>query len=121
MRTEGSDGGSGTSPTHTIHGDWTTRAERLVVTAHPSHGGASIASVSRQVADLERAVAFYTALGFERDTGDTPEWEADEILGRLHDTQRARWRTATMRVPSAVSGRPFPLVLREYADVERRD
>ena len=42
-----------------------------------------IAYVGRMVADLDKSVAFYQALGFTRDRTTDPAWRSDASLDRL--------------------------------------
>jgi catechol 2,3-dioxygenase-like lactoylglutathione lyase family enzyme len=78
-------------------------------------------SVGRQVADLDRSVRFYQAAGFELELVDDASWTSADERGRLFATGAATCRSARLRIPSAVSGQPFALVLREFGGIERND
>jgi catechol 2,3-dioxygenase-like lactoylglutathione lyase family enzyme len=79
-----------------------------------------IESVARHVADLSAAAAFYETLGFVPEQDSAPAW-AKEPSARLRDTTGLECRELTLTLPSAVSDRQFPLHLREYRGIERRD
>lgn len=78
----------------------------------------ALESVSRHVADLDAAAAFYTALGFV--AGAASDWGADDTHRRLWDAEGLEWRSLTLTMPSAVSDRDFPLHLREFRPASPR-
>lgn len=81
-----------------------------------------LAYVGRMVGNLDRSVAFYTALGFTPVTeGVNSAWRADPVMNRIHGTQNVESRMAKFTIESAVSGKPFTLYLREYRGIPRRD
>lgn len=81
---------------------------------------ARIALVGRMVADLDKSVPFYEALGFTRDPGVDSSWHRDEPLNRLLGIKSATSRTARLTVNSNVSGKPFTLYLHELRGIQRK-
>jgi catechol 2,3-dioxygenase-like lactoylglutathione lyase family enzyme len=78
-------------------------------------------SVGRQVADLDRSIRFYQGAGFELERVDDVTWTSADERGALFATGAATCRAARLRIPSAGSGQPFTLVLREFAGIDRND
>src|SRR5579883_3238258 len=67
-----------------------------------------LAFAGRMVSDLDRSVAFYEALGFERDPAANPAWRRDEVVERIYGIPGARGvttRMAKMYVPEPSGGR----------------
>lgn len=81
----------------------------------------AIESLSRHVADLAQARSFYETLGFTAEQDGMPPWVADPAAAKLHDAAGVECRRLTMTMPTAVSDRDFPMHLREYRGVDRRD
>jgi|GEM_PF-800238 len=82
-----------------------------------------LAFAGRMVSDLDRSVAFYEALGFERDPAANPAWRRDEVVERIYGIPGARGvttRMAKMYVPEPSGGR-FVIYLRELKGLPRRD
>jgi catechol 2,3-dioxygenase-like lactoylglutathione lyase family enzyme len=73
----------------------------------------ALESVSRHVKDLAAATAFYRALGFAP-VGDAADWHDGADRRRLWGLDRAECREQRLQISSAVSGRPFPLHLRQF-------
>jgi catechol 2,3-dioxygenase-like lactoylglutathione lyase family enzyme len=80
-----------------------------------------IESVGRQVADLDRAVEFYEAVGFAVAQDETAGWSATDPQTRLYRTGAARCRTARMTIASASTAAEFAVVLREFGGIDRGD
>jgi catechol 2,3-dioxygenase-like lactoylglutathione lyase family enzyme len=74
----------------------------------------------RQVADLDKSVQFYEALGFQLSDKPT-EWKVDKVLNELGGTKGAMSRTAILTIQSSVSTKPFMLVLHEYKGIDRKN
>ena len=86
----------------------------------PESGKAvALAFVSLQVSDLQKSIDYYQSLGFAMIGNSNPPWIKDEALNRLYNTPGASLRTAVLKIPSTVSGKPFMLYLREFKDIER--
>ena len=79
-----------------------------------------IAFDGHQVSNLDQSIKFYQALDFHL-SGEPTEWKVDEVLNKLGGTKGAQSRTAIMIAQSSVSDKPFPLILREYRGIERKD
>jgi hypothetical protein len=58
--------------------------------------------VGRMVADLDRSVAFYKALGFSQDPAANSDWRKDEVVEHLYDVKDVQTRMAKMYVNSNV-------------------
>jgi catechol 2,3-dioxygenase-like lactoylglutathione lyase family enzyme len=78
-----------------------------------------IAFVGRMVADLDKSVPFYEAIGLTRDPSVDSSWRRDEALNRLFGIKGAQFRTARMTVDSNVSGKPFAVYLHELRGIKR--
>jgi catechol 2,3-dioxygenase-like lactoylglutathione lyase family enzyme len=83
-------------------------------------GSARIALVGRMVADLDKSLPFYEALGFTRDPKVDTSWHKDERLNRLLGIHNASSRTARLTINSNVSGKPFTLYLHELRGIQRK-
>jgi catechol 2,3-dioxygenase-like lactoylglutathione lyase family enzyme len=81
---------------------------------------ARIALVGRMIADLDKSVPFYEALGFTRDPSVDSSWHQDEQLNQLFGIKSATSRTARLTVNSNVSGNPFTLYLHELRGIQRK-
>ncbi len=81
---------------------------------------ARIAFVGRMIADLDRSVAFYEALGFTRDPSVDSSWRRDDRLNRLLGVRNVTTRTARLIVNSNISGKPFTVYLHELRGIERK-
>jgi catechol 2,3-dioxygenase-like lactoylglutathione lyase family enzyme len=97
----------------------------------PAYAGAAneagrvvgLAFAGRNVADLGRSVAFYEALGFERDPAAQSVWRHDEVVERIYGIEGAHGvttRMAKMYVKEPTGGR-FVHYLRELKGIHRRD
>ena len=80
-----------------------------------------IAFVGRMVANLDRSVAFYKAIGFSQDPAAAPAWRRDEVIEHLYGVRRMRTRMAKMFVNNEASGQRFVVYLRELEGLERRN
>jgi catechol 2,3-dioxygenase-like lactoylglutathione lyase family enzyme len=80
-----------------------------------------LAAVGRMVANLDRSVAFYKALGFHQDLTADPEWRKDEVIDQLYGVHGVQMRMAKLFVVNAASGQPFALYLREWKGIKRRN
>jgi catechol 2,3-dioxygenase-like lactoylglutathione lyase family enzyme len=74
-----------------------------------------------QVSSLERSIEYYRTLGFTVSGDTNPPWIEDEAANNLYKTPGAKFRTATLKMNSTVSGQPFTLYLREYKGIDRGD
>jgi catechol 2,3-dioxygenase-like lactoylglutathione lyase family enzyme len=72
-----------------------------------------------QAANLDATVKFYETLGYP--VASRTDWKVDKVANELGGTKGAESRTAIINVPSSVSDKPFPLILREYRGIERKD
>ena len=72
-----------------------------------------------QVANLDTTVKFYETLGYP--VASRTDWKVDKIANELGGTKGAQSRTAIINMPSSVSDKPFPLILREYRGIPRQD
>jgi catechol 2,3-dioxygenase-like lactoylglutathione lyase family enzyme len=79
-----------------------------------------IAFDGHQVSNLEQSIKFYEALDFHL-SGKPTDWKVDKAVNDLGGTKGAESRTAIMMVQSSVSDKPFPLILREYRGIDRKD
>ncbi|HXW61560.1 MAG TPA: VOC family protein [Candidatus Acidoferrales bacterium] len=79
-----------------------------------------IAFDGHQVSNLEQSIKFYEALDFHL-SGKPTDWKVDKMVNELGGTKGAESRTAVLLVQSSVSDKPFPLILREYRGVDRKD
>ena len=78
-----------------------------------------IAYVGRMVADLDKSVPFYEAIGLTRDSSVDSSWRRDEALNHLFGLKDARFRTAKLTVNSNISGKPFAIYLHEVQGIKR--
>ena len=72
-----------------------------------------------QTANLDATVKFYETLGYP--VASRTDWKVDKVANELGGTKGAESRTAIINMPSSVSDKPFPLILREYRGIERKD
>jgi catechol 2,3-dioxygenase-like lactoylglutathione lyase family enzyme len=79
-----------------------------------------IAFVGRLVADLDKSVPFYKALGFTQDPAADPAWRKDEFTERLYGLKGMETRMAKMIMKSSSSGKPFAVYLREIKGIPRK-
>jgi catechol 2,3-dioxygenase-like lactoylglutathione lyase family enzyme len=80
-----------------------------------------LAFTGRLVANLDQSVAFYTALGFERDPAAPSDWRADEVIKQLYGAPGIETRMAKMSINSNVSGGRFVVYLREIRGIARNN
>jgi catechol 2,3-dioxygenase-like lactoylglutathione lyase family enzyme len=99
----------------------TAHAERHEAAATtPTDGKVlGIAFVGRMVADLDKSVPFYEAIGLIRDPSVDSSWQRDEALNHLFGIKGARSRTAKLTVNSNISGKPFAIYLHEIKGIKR--
>jgi len=86
----------------------------------PAASPARIALVGRMIADLDKSLPFYEALGFKRDESVDISWHQDDALNRLLGIKSTTSRTARLTVDSNVSGKPFTLYLHELRGITRK-
>jgi catechol 2,3-dioxygenase-like lactoylglutathione lyase family enzyme len=79
-----------------------------------------IAFVGRMVADLDKSVAFYKALGFTQDPQASSEWRKDEVTAQMYGLKGAETRMAKMAINSNISGKTFVVYLREFRGIQRK-
>jgi catechol 2,3-dioxygenase-like lactoylglutathione lyase family enzyme len=72
-----------------------------------------------QTANLDTTVKFYETLGYP--VASRTDWKVDKVANELGGTKGAESRAAIINIPSSVSDKPFPLILREYRGIERKD
>jgi catechol 2,3-dioxygenase-like lactoylglutathione lyase family enzyme len=72
-----------------------------------------------QAANLDATVKFYETLGYP--VASRTDWKVDKVANELGGTKGAESRTAIINIPSSVSDKPFPLILREYRGIPRKD
>jgi catechol 2,3-dioxygenase-like lactoylglutathione lyase family enzyme len=80
-----------------------------------------IAFVGRMVADLDKSVAFYKAIGFSQDPAANPAWRKDEVVEHLYGVKGVETRMAKMFINSESSGQRFVVYLRELRDIKRKN
>jgi len=80
-----------------------------------------LAFVGRTVADLDRSIAFYKALGFRQDPGVGTAWRKDEAVAHLYGVGRIETRVAKMLITNEASGQQFTVHLREIRGTKRRN
>jgi catechol 2,3-dioxygenase-like lactoylglutathione lyase family enzyme len=80
-----------------------------------------VAFVGRMIADLDKSVAFYKAIGFVPVEGVNAAWRNDEVFNRIHGTKGVESRMAKFTINSNISGKPFTLYLREFRGLKRRN
>src|SRR3569833_373092 len=82
-----------------------------------------IAFIGRSVADLDRSVAFYKALGFTQDMQANPGWRKDEITEQIYGIKGVKGgetRMAKMPINSNQSGQVSNVYLREFRGLKRK-
>ncbi len=72
-----------------------------------------------QAANLDNTVKFYETLGYP--VASRTGWKVDKVVNALGGTKGAESRTAIINIPSSVADKPFPLILREYKGIDRKD
>src|SRR6185436_20940998 len=72
----------------------------------------------RMVADLDKSVAFYKALGFRQDPAANSAWRRDELTQHVYG-KGAESRMAKMFVNNEATGERFVVYLRELRGVKR--
>ena len=75
----------------------------------------------RLVANLDESVAFYEALGFERDPAANSDWRRDEVIEQLYGISGVETRMAKMFITSNVSDGDFVVYLRELRGLPRKN
>lgn len=70
-------------------------------------------------ANLDNTVKFYVTMGYP--VASRTDWAVDKDANALGGTKGAESRSAVINIPSSVSDKPFPLILREYRGIERKD
>ncbi len=80
-----------------------------------------LAFVGRMVADLDKSVAFYKAIGFSQDPAVNAAWRKDEVVAHLYGLDGIETRMAKMSIINAASGRRFVVYLRELKGLTRRN
>jgi catechol 2,3-dioxygenase-like lactoylglutathione lyase family enzyme len=83
--------------------------------------GARLGFVGRMVADLDKSVAFYKAIGFSQDPLANPGWRKDEVSEHLYGVKGFQTRMAKMYVVDSDSGQHFVVYLRELKGLKRAD
>jgi catechol 2,3-dioxygenase-like lactoylglutathione lyase family enzyme len=78
-----------------------------------------IAFVGRMVADLDRSIAFYKAIGFSEDPASGTTWRPDQPTDNLYGVDRVQTRTARMFIINEASGQPFSVQLRQVKGIKR--
>jgi len=73
-----------------------------------------------QVSNLDQSIKYYEALDFHL-SGKPTDWQVDKVANALGGTKGAESRTAIIMMQSSVSDKPFPLILREYRGIDRKD
>ena len=90
-------------------------------TSAPQGKVVGVEFVGRMVADLEKSVAFYKAIGFVPVEGVNSAWRNDEVFNRIHGTSGVESRMAKFTLNSSISGKPFTLYLRDFRGIKRRN
>lgn len=80
-----------------------------------------LAFYGRSVGDLDKAVAYYKAIGFVPAEGVNSSWRNDAVMNRIHGVKDIESRMAKFTMNSSVSGKPFTLYLREYRGIARQN
>ncbi len=80
-----------------------------------------LAFVGRMVADLDRSVAFYKAIGFSQDTAANTAWRKDRDVAHLYGVDGIETRMARMFIINDASGQRFVVYLRELKGIKRRN
>jgi len=94
-------------------------APALSEAAAPEGRIVGLAFVGRMVADLDRSVAFYKAVGFSQDPAADPAWRKDEVVEHLYHVKGIQTRMAKMYVVNSASGQHFAVYLRELKGIPR--
>ena len=81
----------------------------------------SLAFTGRLVANLDQSVAFYEALGFQRDPAANPDWRRDEVTAKLYGVPGIESRMAKLFINSSSSGKRFVVYLREMRGIPRKN
>jgi catechol 2,3-dioxygenase-like lactoylglutathione lyase family enzyme len=79
-----------------------------------------LAFVGRNVADLDRSMAFYKAIGFSQDPAADTAWRKDQGIEQLYGVHGMQTRTARMFTVNEASGQRFVVYLRELKGIKRR-
>ena len=73
-----------------------------------------------QTANLDATIKFYVTMGYP--VASKTDWKVDKVANALGGTKGAESRTAIINIPSSVVvDKPFPLILREYRGIDRKD
>jgi catechol 2,3-dioxygenase-like lactoylglutathione lyase family enzyme len=80
-----------------------------------------LAGVGRMVADLDRSVAFYKAIGFSLDPAADTAWRKDGDLDHLYGVHGIQIRTAMMFILNEASGQRFVVYLRQLKGIRRQN
>jgi catechol 2,3-dioxygenase-like lactoylglutathione lyase family enzyme len=80
-----------------------------------------MAFVGRMVANLDRSVAFYKALGFSQDPAANPAWRKDDVVEKLYGIRGVETRMAKMFINQGATDQRFVVYLRELRGLERRN
>ena len=73
-----------------------------------------------QAANLDATIKFYVTMGYP--VASKTDWKVDKVANALGGTKGAESRTAIINIPSSVVvDKPFPLILREYRGIDRKD
>jgi catechol 2,3-dioxygenase-like lactoylglutathione lyase family enzyme len=80
-----------------------------------------LAFVGRMVANLDHSVAFYEAIGFNRDHTVNGAWHRDKVIDQLYGVQGIQTRMAQMSIVNDASGQRFVVYLQELRGVERQN
>jgi catechol 2,3-dioxygenase-like lactoylglutathione lyase family enzyme len=90
--------------------------------ASPDTGNTMVVGMAfdgHQAANLDNTVKFYETLGYP--VASRTDWKVDKVVNALGGTKGAESRTAIINIPSSVADKPFPLILREYRGIDRKD
>jgi catechol 2,3-dioxygenase-like lactoylglutathione lyase family enzyme len=90
--------------------------------ASPDTGNSMVVGMAfdgHQAANLDNTVKFYETLGYP--VASRTDWKVDKVVNALGGTKGAESRTAIINIPSSVADKPFPLILREYRGIDRKD
>ena len=79
------------------------------------------AFTGRMVANLDQSVAFYSAIGFERDPSTSSAWSGDDATRKLYGAPGIETRMAKMSINSNVSNGKFVVYLRQIRGIERNN
>jgi catechol 2,3-dioxygenase-like lactoylglutathione lyase family enzyme len=98
----------------------TAFAQAQVPVAQPANV-VGISFVGRMVADLDRSVAFYKAIGFAKDPQANSDWRKDEVTDQMYGVKGVETRMAKMAINSSISGKTFVVYLREFRGIKRKN